>query len=54
MENRRRSEANRFVSQALSFTAVLILLISAFLVLSGPVSAEGAVTQDVTSVGARP
>ena len=42
MENRRKCEAGRFVSQALSFTAVLILLISALLVLSDPAPAEGA------------
>ncbi len=54
MENRRRRETGRFVSQALSFTAVLILLISAFLVLSGPVSAEGGILTDSTSIGARP
>jgi len=54
MENRRRSEAGTFVSQALSFTAVIILLVSAFLVLSGPAPAEGAAAPDVTSIGARP
>jgi len=42
MENRRRREAGQFISQALSFTAVLILLLSALLVLSDPAPAEGA------------
>jgi hypothetical protein len=54
MENRRRCEAGQFISQALSFTAVVILLISALLVLSDPAPAEGSATQDVTSSGARP
>jgi SagB-type dehydrogenase family enzyme len=42
MENTRRRSVGQFVSQALSFTAILILLISALLILSDPAPAEGA------------
>jgi len=42
MSDTTRRAAGRFISQALSYTAVLILLLSALLVLSDPAPAEGA------------
>jgi len=53
MENTSRHSAGRFVSQALSFTAVLILLLSALLVLSDPAPVETAASSNTSSVGAR-
>jgi len=42
MNDTKKHAAGRLISQALSFTAVLILLLSAILVLSEPAPAEGA------------
>ena len=54
MRNTTRQAAGRFISQALSFSAVLILLLSALLVLSDPAPAESGVPTDSTFIGARP
>jgi exosortase/archaeosortase len=53
MQDTTRQAVGRFVSQALSFSAVLILLLSALLVLSDPEPVETTASATASSVEAR-